>query len=180
MLVKLEKHGGICDSQASRDTFIYAVSAYASGLDDIMNLLGEVVLRPRITEEELEIARQTIGFELESLKMRPEQETLLTDMIHAAAFRDNTLGLPKLCPDKNIDKITREVLYSYLSQHYVPSRMVVAGVGVDHELLVEATEKYFVQNQPIWLADERINNNIIMVDVDNSVAQYTGGIIKVI
>lgn len=85
MLAKLEKHGGICDSQASRDTFIYAASAYSSGLDDIMNLLAEVVLRPLITNEELDIAKQTIGFELESLTMRPEQETLLTDMIHAVS-----------------------------------------------------------------------------------------------
>lgn len=31
MINNLEKHGGICDSQASRDTFIYAASAYTSG-----------------------------------------------------------------------------------------------------------------------------------------------------
>lgn len=31
MINKLEKHGGICDSQASRDTFIYAASAYTTG-----------------------------------------------------------------------------------------------------------------------------------------------------
>lgn len=86
MLINLEKHGGICDSQASRDTFIYAASAYSKGLDDIMKLLGEVVLRPQITAEEVDIARQTIGFELESLAMRPEQETLLTDMVHAVRY----------------------------------------------------------------------------------------------
>lgn len=86
MLINLEKHGGICDSQASRDTFIYAASAYSKGLDDIMKLLGEVVLRPQITAEEVDIARQTIGFELESLAMRPEQETLLTDMVHTVSY----------------------------------------------------------------------------------------------
>lgn len=85
MLAKLETHGGICDSQASRDTFIYATSAYSTGVDDVVNLLAEVTLRPLITEEEVEIARQTVGFELESLIMRPEQEILLTDMIHSVS-----------------------------------------------------------------------------------------------
>lgn len=33
MINKLEKHGGICDSQASRDTFIYAASAYTTGIN---------------------------------------------------------------------------------------------------------------------------------------------------
>lgn len=89
MLSVLEAHGGICDSQASRDTFIYATSAYTKGLDDVVQLLGEVILRPRITPEEVEIARQTVGFELESLTMRPEQEILLTDMIHAVCININ-------------------------------------------------------------------------------------------
>lgn len=83
MLTKLEAHGGIWDSQASRDTFIYAASAYTSGLNDIIELLGETILRPQITATEIDEARQTINFELETLQMRPEQETLLLDMIHA-------------------------------------------------------------------------------------------------
>lgn len=80
---KLEKHGGICDSQASRDTFIYAASAYTSGLHDVIQLLAEATIRPKITSEEIDGARQAIHFELETLNMRPEQETLLMDMIHA-------------------------------------------------------------------------------------------------
>jgi processing peptidase subunit alpha len=83
MFNKLEKHGGICDSQASRDTFIYAASAYTSGLNDVIQLLAEATLRPQITPDEVDSARQAISFELETLNMRPEQETLLMDMIHA-------------------------------------------------------------------------------------------------
>lgn len=198
MLENLEKHGGICDSQASRDTFIYAASAYTKGLDDVMKLLGEVVLRPQITPDELDMARQTIGFELESLAMRPEQETLLTDMIHAvskvlninsswydilsifqAAYRDNTLGLPKLCPEGNISKIDRNILFTYLSQHYTPKRMVVAGVGVEHQKLVEATQKYFVDLKSAWEMDPALANKSKQISIDNSIAQYTGGFVQV-
>lgn len=82
MLNNLEKHGGICDSQASRDTFIYAASVYTKGLEDTMQLLSEVTLRPYITDEEVDYAKQAVQFELETLNMRPEQETLLMDMIH--------------------------------------------------------------------------------------------------
>lgn len=98
MMNTLEQHGGICDSQASRDTFIYAASAYSSGLDDVMKLLGEVTLRPNITSEEVEAAKQAIHFELETLNMRPEQEILLMDMIHAVnyiKFMNHQFYLPK-------------------------------------------------------------------------------------
>jgi processing peptidase subunit alpha len=178
MFNKLEKHGGICDSQASRDTFIYAASAYTSGLNDVIQLLAEATLRPQITPDEVDSARQAISFELETLNMRPEQETLLMDMIHAAAYRDNTLGLPKLCPQKNINKIDRELLFTYLSQHYTPERMVVAGVGVDHDKLCDAVQKHFVDKKAIWESDRGLFSPHKNITVDDSVAQYTGGLVQ--
>lgn len=57
--------------------------------------------------------------------------------------------------------------------------MVVAGVGVEHQRLVEAVQKYFVDEKPIWAT----NNNLIISNkdlvVDDSVAQYTGGLVQV-
>lgn len=58
-----------------------------------------------------------------------------------AAYKDNTLGLPKICPAENINTIDRSILLTYLKQHYTPNRMVVAGVGVDHDRLVESINK---------------------------------------
>jgi len=49
--------------------------------------------------------------------------------------------LPKICPEKNIEKIDRKTLHTYLKHHYVPNRMVVAGVGVEHDDLVHAVAK---------------------------------------
>ena len=58
-----------------------------------------------------------------------------------AAYRDNTLGLPKYCLSENIRLINRQVLYGYLKRHFVPERMVLAGVGIEHEALVEVAQK---------------------------------------
>ena len=52
-MLALEKHGGICDCQASRDTFVYAASAERHGLDKVTEVLGDIVLRPKITEDEV-------------------------------------------------------------------------------------------------------------------------------
>lgn len=37
------------------------------------------------TDEELEMTRMTVKFELEDLNMRPDPEPLLTEMIHAVS-----------------------------------------------------------------------------------------------
>ena len=59
-----------------------------------------------------------------------------------AGYRNNTLGLPKLCPVDNIDKIDTPQLYTYLNSFYDPSRMVIAAVGTDHDVLVELVTVY--------------------------------------
>lgn len=105
--------------------------------------------------------------------MRPEQEPILMDMIHEAAFRDNTLGLPKLCPSLNSSKIDKNILLSYLKHYHTPSRMVVAGVGVKHDEFVKHVETFFVNTTPTWEMEP--NQSKGPAKVDFSIAQYTGG-----
>ncbi|KAG8184572.1 hypothetical protein JTE90_007688 [Oedothorax gibbosus] len=177
ILQELEKHGGICDCQGNRDTLIYAASAYTKSLDPVISLLSEAVLRPKLSPDEVDNARQTIQFELEDIEMRQEQDQLMTELIHTAAYHSNTLGLPKLCPPENILKIDRSVLYTYLKNHFTPSRMVVAGVGIEHDALVEACQKYFVEKPPIWELEKLASDQDL--PVDNSISQFTGGLVKV-
>ena len=51
--------------------------------------------------------------------------------------------------------------------HLRPERMVVAGVGVEHDTLVAAVQRHFVDSEPAWGRDTK-------VVTDRSVAQYTG------
>jgi hypothetical protein len=43
-----------------RDTFLYASSVDSRGLDETMEILGEVVLRPLFTKEELNTCQMII------------------------------------------------------------------------------------------------------------------------
>ncbi|XP_076587042.1 mitochondrial-processing peptidase subunit alpha [Chaetodon auriga] len=172
ILLTLEKHGGICDCQTSRDTTMYAVSAEVKGLDTVVSLLSDAVLQPRLLDEEIEMTKMAVRFELEDLNMRPDPEPLLTEMIHAAAYRGNTVGLPRFCPADNVDRIDKGVLHSYLRNYYCPERMVLAGVGIEHEQLVDCARKYLLDVKPVWGTGSVAN-------VDLSVAQYTGGIVKI-
>ena len=47
--------------------------------------------------------------------------------------------------------------------------MVVAGVGVDHDKLVESVQRHFVEKPTAWRSERKIAP-------DQSVAQYTGGL----
>lgn len=56
--------------------------------------------------------------------------------------------------------------------------MVIAGVGVEHQKLVEAAKKYFLEDKPIWETENLFIPNKEL-SIDDSVAQYTGGMVQV-
>ena len=57
---RLEQFGGICDCQSTRDTFLYAASVDSRGLDATVEIIADVVLRPEMSEEEIDIARYAV------------------------------------------------------------------------------------------------------------------------
>ena len=61
-----------------------------------------------------------------------------------------------------------------MKRYYQPSRIVIAGVNVDHQHLVDLTNDHFVNKPPMWHREGEA-----MESPDRSIAQYTGGIVKV-
>ena len=116
--------------------------------------------------------RQAISFELEDMNNSPNAEPLLVELIHQSAYRDNTLGLPCICPEDNISKIGVGEMKQYLASLYKPSRMVLTGVNVNHDSFVELARKHFVGAPTSW-------EGVEPKPVDQSVAQYTSFDVKV-
>lgn len=174
ILEELSKCGGTLDCQGSRDTLIYAVSVDNKYLEHAVELLGETVLRPNLTNEEVMDTSHRLDYELQDMALDPERKMQLCEMIHAAAYRQNTLGLPKICPKENLDKINRDMLFTYMKNNHTPERMVLAGVGVEHERLVEFAQKHFVDKPARWVSEPKLVLPYPS-SVDKSIAQYTGG-----
>ncbi|KRY18299.1 Mitochondrial-processing peptidase subunit alpha [Trichinella patagoniensis] len=75
-------------------------------------------------------------------------------------------------------EIDQKTLLSFMKTYYTPDRIVVGGVGVDHDQLIEACNEYFEQNVPVWKRRPELLLRQIP-DVDKSTAQYTGGEIRI-
>ncbi|KAL3101936.1 hypothetical protein niasHS_003345 [Heterodera schachtii] len=170
----LEKFGALIDCQSTRDTFVYAASCRVENAFDVLSIIADAVLRPNILDNEVEYCRDVIRYENETLSRQPECEPLLTDWIHQAAFRSNTVGLSRYCPNKLVDVVNSGHILSFLSQYYTSPRIVLAGVGVDQQFLVEAGKELFDPRETIWEKHpERLLTQL--PTVDESLAQYTGG-----
>lgn len=177
MLLALEKHEGICDAQISRDMVIYAASCSRAGVPTAINVLAEAALRPLFRDQEIEHARQLVAAEYEDMCNKPDQENQLQEVAHAAAFSRNTLGLPRFSHPDSVTHVTREHLYRYCAAHHTFDRIVLGGVGIEHEHLVELAESIVSAKRPIWL--EHLSKDALAVTPDKSFGQYTGGYLKV-
>ena len=68
----------------------------------------------------------------------------------------------------NVPRIDATMLKSYMSEYYQPQRMVLAGVGIDHEKMVELGKKYF-----------SVPKSNTKVPVEEEKAVWTGGVVLV-
>ncbi|VIO88328.1 Peptidase M16 inactive domain containing protein [Brugia malayi] len=170
----LERRGALIDCQSTKDTFVYASSCQVDGFSDVIRLIADSVQRPIINSNDIEDARLIIDFENKDMNSKLECEPLLTDWIHAAAYNSNTLGFSRYCPEENIMNINQEHIYTFMKQYYKPNRIVVAGVGVDHDALVSLSRELFDDSKTAWAEDPSLLLEK-MPPPDDSLAQYTGG-----
>lgn len=78
---------------------------------------------------------------------------MLPETLHALAFKNekgqvNTLGRPLMSTPESLASMTSSSLKDFTSTWYTPNRIVVSGIGVQHDSLVNLVEKYFPMTPP--------------------------------
>jgi len=171
---KLENCSAIFDCQIARDFIVYAISGINQHLKTLVDTLSETVLRPKLTHTEIEMAGKAIGFELATMEMAPPVEPILNELLHSTAYRGiSSLGLARYCPKENINKITRDHIMQFMTSLYRPERMVIVGVGVNHEEFVRDVESAFSPWETTY--GKELKPEFPLFRPDDSIPMYRGG-----
>lgn len=141
MFEALEWLGGNIQCASSRESLMYQSASFNSAVPTTVGLLAETIRDPLITQEEVEQQLEVADYEITELWARPE--LILPELVNVAAYKDNTLGNPLLCPRERLSVIDRSVIQRYRDIFFRPERLVVAFAGVPHEEAVKLTEQYF-------------------------------------
>jgi len=126
---------------STRDSFMVGADCLPVYVPQTMALLADALQNHLFLDEEvepqLEFARE----------MLPEQaknaDAVVVDHMHKAAFGDRTLGLPIAPTEYSLSKINSHTLRAWSTRFFQPSRMVVAGLGMDHQQLLDLTQQCF-------------------------------------
>lgn len=141
MMENLSKLGGNYMCSAQRESMIYQASVFNNDVDRMFDVIAQTIRSPRTTDQELLEALQTAEYEVSEITHK--HEVLLPEVLHAAAYSNNTLGLPLFCPEERIPNITKDDVLGFHSKFYQPQNVVMAMVGVSHEHALSLAEQQF-------------------------------------
>ena len=120
---------------------MYQSSHFHAATPLALSLISDTVLNASFLPEEIDAQRDAAEYEIREIKAKPEM--IIPEVLHNVAYDGKTLGNPLLCPEDRIVAIDKHVLRGCMKDWYRPERMVIAGAGMQHEELVELTDKYF-------------------------------------
>ncbi|KAG5509570.1 hypothetical protein JKF63_06275 [Porcisia hertigi] len=130
------------------------------------------IAAPRFHEPDVERFRDTIDNQVEELRWQYPAE-YAKQMLETVAFYREPLGNPRHVPAISNGAISSSVLLEQYSRYVVPSRVVIAGVNVDHAALIAEYE-----NTPFphsSSAPHHTRSQPSKVNWQDEAAQYTGG-----
>lgn len=127
-------------SSSSREVMAYQTQHFQWATPSIMSLLSSRIHSP-ITPSDLLAQKDAIAYEVREVFQKPM--FYLPEVLHGIAYGNQGLGNSLLCDPEQIDKITVDVIESFKEKWYRSDRMVIAGMGVEHDELVELADKFF-------------------------------------
>ncbi|KAG6282827.1 hypothetical protein E4U48_002903 [Claviceps purpurea] len=149
MLERVEHLGGNIQCASSRESMMYQAATFNNAVPETVALLADTIRDPLITEEEVAAQIETARYEIAEIWGKPE--LILPELVHLAAYKDNSLGNPLLCPEKRLAEIVRDTVVQYREKFYAPDRMVLSFAGVNHNEAVGLAEQFFgdMKNGPL-------------------------------
>ena len=141
MISEIEALGGNVMCSSARETIMYQSSFFNKDFSQVLSILADTILHPKMEEAELENQKEAARYEISEISRKPEMN--LPELIHTVAYQHNTLGNPLLCPVESLDEMTSQNLKEFVKTWYTPERIVVAGAGMSHETMVKEAERLF-------------------------------------
>lgn len=142
----VESLGGNIQCVSSRESIMYQAATFNSTVPVAIELLADTIRNPRIDDEEVAQELATAEYEVTEIWKKPE--LIIPELFHMAAFKDNTLGNPLLCPMERIPQIDKSAIKTYRDIFYRPERTVVAFAGVPHTEAVRLATQFFGDAEP--------------------------------
>ncbi len=163
---QIEDVGGQMNAYTSREVTSYHMHMLKEDLPLAIDVLGDIVQRPTMPDDEVERERHVILQEIGMTLDTPDD--WIFDLYQETAYPDQTIGAPILGRAGIIENMKRETLMDYVAHFYTPERLVIGVAGnAEHDRVVELVTNAFSelpQNRPVEMPSARYEGGDVRVE----------------
>jgi predicted Zn-dependent peptidase len=139
---EMDSVGGMLDAFTSKEQICFNAKVLDEHLPIAFDVLADLVLRPKLTSDDVKKERQVV---LEEIKMDLDNpEYLLHDLFTRGFWPDHSLGRPILGTPETVRKFDGEALRNRFKKWFAPDHIVVTAAGnITHQQVLKLVEKEF-------------------------------------
>ena len=141
--VESDRLGGHFDAYTTQEMTGFALKVADSKLAEAIDLLADLVARPRFDQLDLEREQKVILEEMKMVEDTPDE--LLGELFNAAYFPNHPLGRPIEGTASTVSSFDHDTTVAFHAHAFSLSNLVIAAAGnVNHDSLVAMIERAFV------------------------------------
>lgn len=138
----IDELGGDVDAFTSKEYTAFYAHVLDEQIDFALELLTDIVTRPRFSDEDLEMERGVVLEELRMVEDTPDD--LVHEMFIQSFWSGHPLGRPILGTEESVRSLGREIIERHYRETFHPKNMVFCASGnIQPKQLLEKLEKEF-------------------------------------
>ncbi|MDD5428004.1 MAG: pitrilysin family protein [Candidatus Omnitrophica bacterium] len=144
---EIEGRGGSFNGFTSEEHTCYLVKVLSKDAELGLDILSDMVLHPKLDEDEIAKEKDVIIEEINMYKDMPSHyvHEILAEMM----WPGQPLGLPLAGTVESVRAITKDDIVKYKETHYNPKNILVAATGkIEEDALAGLSQKYFRSSPP--------------------------------
>lgn len=127
--------GGYLNATTDWDTTSFTCTTLSEELERALDVLADIVISPRLAEDDINLERNVI---LQEMEQRKGTWATLEECFYASAYAEQDLARPIIGTEEGLRVIDGDDLRAFMDKHYVTGNLIVAVAGnARHEDVVE-------------------------------------------
>ncbi len=144
---EIDSVGGQLDAFTTREYTCFYTKTLDEHIPAALDILSDMLYNPRLSQEDTELERHVIKEEIRMYEDSPED--LVYDLSSYAVWGNTPMGRTILGTYESLDKITPDIMSSYMNNHYTSANTIISVSGNFDESFFELLEKYFGERKII-------------------------------
>lgn len=163
--IETDRLGGNLDAFTMHEETGFAVKIVDNQLEKAFDLLADLLTNPTFDEKELKREQKVI---IEEIKMTDDSpEEYLGEIFNEKLFPNHPLGLSIAGTPKTVKSFNSEITRKFHAEFINASNLIITAAGnVDHQQIVDLTEKFFgnqkIKKQKLNIKNPEISAPIVI------------------